>query len=45
MRDALQEEAATKGADGADALVRSKRLGMVTTSDAHLAFGHGRHAW
>lgn len=21
------------------------KLGMVTTSDSHLAFGHGRHAW
>jgi hypothetical protein len=25
--------------------LRLKKLGMVTTSDAHLAFGHGRHAW
>ncbi|KAI8245529.1 Cytochrome P450 monooxygenase gloP [Colletotrichum sp. SAR 10_96] len=24
--------------------LRLKNLGMVTTSDAHLAFGHGRHA-
>lgn len=24
---------------------RAKGLGMVTTSDVHLAFGHGRHAW
>ncbi|KAH7367826.1 cytochrome P450 [Plectosphaerella cucumerina] len=24
--------------------LRLKKLGMVTTSDAHLAFGHGRHA-
>ncbi|EEU38326.1 uncharacterized protein NECHADRAFT_34466 [Fusarium vanettenii 77-13-4] len=25
--------------------VKVRGLGMVTTSDAHLAFGHGRHAW
>ncbi|KAK0629045.1 cytochrome P450 [Bombardia bombarda] len=25
-------------------MMRIKRLGMVTTSDAHLSFGHGRHA-
>ncbi|KAK0708266.1 cytochrome P450 [Lasiosphaeris hirsuta] len=25
--------------------IRIKRLGMVTTSDAHLPFSHGRHAW
>lgn len=25
--------------------MRTRGLGMVTTSDAHLAFGHGRHAW
>lgn len=25
--------------------LRLKKLGMVTTGDAHLAFGHGRHAW
>ncbi len=25
--------------------LRIKKLGMVTTSDHHLAFGHGRHAW
>lgn len=25
--------------------LRVAKLGMVTTSDAHLAFGHGRHAW
>lgn len=28
----------------ADAM-RGLKLGMVTTSDSHLAFGHGRHAW
>jgi len=22
-----------------------KRMGMVTTSDSHVSFGHGRHAW
>ncbi|TPX10128.1 uncharacterized protein E0L32_001325 [Thyridium curvatum] len=27
-----------------DAWMRVQKLGMVTTSDAHLAFGHGRHA-
>lgn len=25
--------------------LRVAKLGMVTTGDAHLAFGHGRHAW
>jgi cytochrome P450 len=25
--------------------LRAAKLGMVTTSDSHLAFGHGRHAW
>jgi cytochrome P450 len=25
--------------------LRVAKLGMVTTSDSHLAFGHGRHAW
>lgn len=25
--------------------LRLKKMGMVTTSDSHLAFGHGRHAW
>ncbi len=25
--------------------LRVKKLGMVTTSDKHMAFGHGRHAW
>ncbi len=25
--------------------LKIKKLGMVTTSDKHLAFGHGRHAW
>lgn len=25
--------------------LKGKGLGMVTTGDAHLAFGHGRHAW
>ncbi|KAI9776745.1 MAG: hypothetical protein M1839_009389 [Geoglossum umbratile] len=24
---------------------RLKRMGMVTTSEEHLVFGHGRHAW
>ena len=24
---------------------KARGLGMVTTSDKHLAFGHGRHAW
>jgi Cytochrome P450 len=30
--------------DSEEAL-RIKRLGMATTSDAHLPFSHGRHAW
>ena len=25
--------------------LKLKKTGMVTTSDGHLAFGHGRHAW
>ncbi len=29
----------------AEEVIAVKRLGMVTTSDTHLAFGHGRHAW
>ncbi len=32
-------------AKSAEEGVAVKRLGMVTTSDTHLAFGHGRHAW
>jgi hypothetical protein len=28
-----------------DEALRVAKLGMVTTSDSHLAFGHGRHAW
>jgi cytochrome P450 len=28
-----------------DEALKFKRLGMVTTSDIHLSFGHGRHSW
>jgi len=45
MRDELERQAAKHSDDDDDATIRAKRLGMVTTSDAHIPFGHGRHAW
>lgn len=31
--------------DGAVDIVQLRKTGMTTTSDTHLAFSHGRHAW
>jgi len=37
-------EAKSQGDKGSEEGLKLKQLGMVTTGDAHLAFGHGRHA-
>lgn len=42
--DGALQQAKTPEQVAADAM-RGLKLGMVTTSDSHLAFGHGRHAW
>jgi cytochrome P450 len=42
VREALEKQAAENQDE--NATMEIKRLGMVTTSDSHLAFGHGRHA-
>lgn len=41
-----REEYETRASErrDADEALKMAKLGMVTTSDAHLAFGHGRHA-
>ena len=31
--------------DDSDEAMRIRRLGMITTSETHLPFSHGRHAW
>ncbi|KAK4242428.1 cytochrome P450 [Achaetomium macrosporum] len=48
-REAYEEEARGRGggdsrSDAAEAALRIKRLGMVTTSPEYLPFSHGRHA-
>jgi cytochrome P450 len=48
FRHSRDREAFVKTGEGerdAEEGLRLKKLGMVTTSDMHLAFGHGRHAW
>lgn len=42
--DSSEQQNKTPEQIAADAM-RGLKLGMVTTSDSHLAFGHGRHAW
>ncbi|RMJ16297.1 hypothetical protein CDV36_004058 [Fusarium kuroshium] len=42
VREAWEAKSEGERKDGEG--VKARGLGMVTTSDAHLAFGHGRHA-
>jgi cytochrome P450 len=37
-------EAKSQDEKGSEEVLKLKQLGMVTTGDAHLPFGHGRHA-
>ncbi|KAF7551669.1 hypothetical protein G7046_g7655 [Stylonectria norvegica] len=44
VREAWEEKPEEERQANADEGSRARALGMVTTSDKHLAFGHGRHA-
>lgn len=44
-REAWEMKTAEEKKENEEEGKRIRGLGMVTTSDIHLAFGHGRHAW
>lgn len=45
VREAWEEKTEEERKGREEEGVKARGLGMVTTSDRHLAFGHGRHAW
>jgi cytochrome P450 len=45
VREEWEAKSAEEKQEKEEEAKKIRGLGMVTTSDAHLAFGHGRHAW
>lgn len=45
FRFSRQRETMTQDKKDPDMALKLAKMGMVTTTESHVAFGHGRHAW